>query len=58
MLVSSFNFLTVGSGKMHSWILEYWGVTPSARQTALPTFAPSEIKPLADLIEREILARS
>jgi formylmethanofuran dehydrogenase subunit E len=33
-------------------------VTPSARQTALPKFAPSEIKPLADLIEREILARS
>ena len=32
-------------------------VTPSARQTALPTFAPSEIKPLADLIEREVLGK-
>ncbi len=32
-------------------------VTPSARQTALPKFAPSETKPLADLIEREILTR-
>ena len=33
-------------------------VTPSARQTALPTFATNEIKPLADLIEREVIARS
>ena len=33
-------------------------VAPTPRQTAVPAFAPSEIKPLADLIEREIIARS
>jgi formylmethanofuran dehydrogenase subunit E len=33
-------------------------VAPTLRQTAVPAFAPSEIKPLADLIEREIIARS
>jgi len=32
-------------------------VTPTPRQTAVPAFAPSEIKPLADLIEREILGK-
>jgi len=30
-------------------------VTPSARETTVPTFEPTNIKPLADLIEREIL---
>jgi len=33
-------------------------VAPTPRRSAVPTFAPSEIRPLADLIEREILARS
>ncbi len=33
-------------------------VTPIARQSAVPSFKPNSIKPLADLIEREILARS
>ena len=32
-------------------------VTPTPRQSAVPTFAPSEINPLADLIEREVIAR-
>jgi len=30
-------------------------VTPSAHQTTVPTFEPSSIKPLADLIERKVL---
>jgi hypothetical protein len=30
-------------------------VTPNARETTVPTFEPTNIKPLADLIEREIL---
>lgn len=30
-------------------------VTPGAPETAVPTFDPSSIKPLADLIEREVL---
>ena len=30
-------------------------VTPSARQTTVPSFDPNSIKPLADLIEREVL---
>lgn len=33
-------------------------VTPTPRQSAVPRFAPSEIKPLADLIERKILNRT
>lgn len=33
-------------------------VTPSARQTTVPSFEPNSIKPLADLIEREILSKS
>lgn len=33
-------------------------VTPRARPTAVPSFAPNNIKPLADLIEREVIARS
>lgn len=33
-------------------------VTPGAGPTALPSFAPSDIKPLADLIERQVIARS
>jgi molybdopterin-guanine dinucleotide biosynthesis protein MobB len=33
-------------------------VTPSARHMPVPTFHPGNIKPLADLIEREILART
>ena len=32
-------------------------VTASVRQSAVPTFAPGNIKPLADLIERQILAK-
>jgi len=33
-------------------------VTPSAHPSAVPTFTPNNIKPLADLIEREILGRA
>jgi formylmethanofuran dehydrogenase subunit E len=33
-------------------------VTPGAPKSPVPTFEPSSIKPLADLIEREILAQS
>lgn len=33
-------------------------VTPHARQDAVPMFMPNSIEPLADLIEREILAQS
>ena len=33
-------------------------VTPTPRPSPIPMFAPSAIKPLADLIEREILARA
>jgi formylmethanofuran dehydrogenase subunit E len=33
-------------------------VTPSARPMAVPSFEPNSIKPLADLIEREILTRT
>ncbi len=32
-------------------------VTPSARPTAVPSFGPNSIKPLADLIERTLLSR-
>ena len=32
-------------------------ITPSAPQTTVPTFEPTNIKPLADLIERQILNR-
>jgi formylmethanofuran dehydrogenase subunit E len=32
-------------------------VSPSARQAAVPAFEPSNIKPLADLIERKVLTR-
>jgi molybdopterin-guanine dinucleotide biosynthesis protein MobB len=32
-------------------------VTPSAPKTPVPTFEPTDIKPLADLIEREVLTR-
>jgi molybdopterin-guanine dinucleotide biosynthesis protein B len=39
--------------KMDSSLLAV--VTPSARETTVPTFEPTNIKPLADLIEREIL---
>jgi formylmethanofuran dehydrogenase subunit E len=33
-------------------------VAPTPRESAVPTFEPSNIKPLADLIEREILVRA
>jgi hypothetical protein len=33
-------------------------VTPSAPQTTVPSFEPNGITPLADLIEREVIARS
>jgi formylmethanofuran dehydrogenase subunit E len=33
-------------------------VAPTARQSAVPRFEPSSIKPLADLIEREVIAQS
>lgn len=33
-------------------------VSPGAPQATVPTFGPGEIKPLADLIEREVLARN
>jgi len=33
-------------------------VTPSMRPMAVPNFDPNSIKPLADLIEREVIARS
>jgi molybdopterin-guanine dinucleotide biosynthesis protein MobB len=39
--------------KMDSSLLAV--VTPIARETKVPTFEPTNIKPLADLIEREIL---
>ena len=32
-------------------------VTPSAAKTPVPTFEPNSIKPLADLIEREVLGK-
>jgi len=32
-------------------------VAPTARESAVPMFEPSSIKPLADLIEREILGK-
>ena len=32
-------------------------VTPSARQTTVPSFEPNSIEPLADLIEREVLRK-
>jgi len=32
-------------------------VTPSAPQTTVPTFAPTNIKPLADLIEHDVLGK-
>ncbi|MGZ8486084.1 MAG: molybdopterin-guanine dinucleotide biosynthesis protein B, partial [Candidatus Binatia bacterium] len=32
-------------------------VTPRAPQTTVPTFEPTNIKPLVDLIERQILNR-
>jgi formylmethanofuran dehydrogenase subunit E len=33
-------------------------VAPEAQQTSVPTFAPGSIQPIADFIEREILART
>jgi len=33
-------------------------VAPTARESAVPAFEPNSIKPLADLIERHILART
>jgi hypothetical protein len=32
-------------------------VTPSARQTAVPSVEPNSIKPLVDLIDREVLGK-
>lgn len=32
-------------------------VAPTLRESAVPMFTPSEIEPLADLIERDILVR-
>jgi formylmethanofuran dehydrogenase subunit E len=32
-------------------------ITPSARQSAVPSFEPNSIKPLVDLIEREVLGK-
>jgi len=32
-------------------------VTPNARSTAVPTFEPTNTKPLADLTEREVLGK-
>ena len=42
--------------KMDSHLLAV--ITPNARATAVPAFQPDSIKPLADLIERELIARS
>jgi formylmethanofuran dehydrogenase subunit E len=42
--------------KMDSHLLAI--VTPNARPIAVPAFQPDSIKPLADLIERKVLARS
>lgn len=33
-------------------------VAPTARESAVPRFEPRSIKPLADLIEREVLGKS
>ena len=41
--------------KMDGNVLAF--VTPSAHQTTVPTFEPTNIKPLADLIEREVLGK-
>ena len=41
--------------KMDGHLLAF--VTPSAPQTTVPTFEPTNIKPLADLIEREVLGK-
>jgi len=32
-------------------------VTPDVRPTAVPSFSPTSIKPLADLIERQVIAQ-
>ena len=33
-------------------------VAPTARESAVPRFEPRSIKPVADLIEREVLGKS